>query len=153
MRNACLLVVLFISVCGWAQTTSTATKSDGNQLLHDCSALVRYIDAGFTVATGSTAATSKFGSDWCIGYIYGFVAGFDAMAMAEGKTYEEYLTLKRTYICFPDGNTLGQDARVLVKFLNDHPERLHEDEGGLVFAAFMNAFPCEPKLKSTTKAK
>jgi hypothetical protein len=96
-------------------------------------------------------ATNTYGSSWCIGYLTGYVEGFDAMAMATGKTYADYLKMKNADIRFPEGNTLGQNARVLVKFLNDHPERLHEDEGLLVFAAFMNAFPCESKPKPTAK--
>jgi hypothetical protein len=147
MRHTCLLVVLFVSVCGWAQTTSTFINNDGNQLLENCGALVRHADAGFTAATNTSEA------HWCVGYISGFREGFDAMAMVSTKTYEGYLTLKSTYICFPNEHTIGQDARVLVKFLSDHPERLHEAARILVLAAFEKAYPCEQKPKPKPKVK
>jgi len=62
-------------------------------------------------------------------------------------------TMSKTYFCFPDGSTKGQYARVLVRFLNDHPERLHEDEGVLVLEAFEQAFPCVAKPDPKPKAK
>jgi hypothetical protein len=142
--------VLFVSVCGWAQTstqTTPSTKGDGNRLLQYCGALVRDADSSFK------ATTDKYGSDWCIGYLTGFAEGLDAMEMVVSNTFEEYSTMRTRYICFPDGSTIGQSARVLVKFLNDHPERLHENEGVLVLNAFQKAFPCESKPSPKPTAK
>jgi peptidoglycan/LPS O-acetylase OafA/YrhL len=66
MRHACVLVALFVSVCGWAQTSPTTSptsiKSDGNFLLKNCTAAVLYIDSGFT------ETTNKFVAGWCLGY-------------------------------------------------------------------------------------
>jgi hypothetical protein len=148
MRYGCLLAVLFASVCGWAQTSpTTSTKNDGNRLLENCGALVRHADSGFT------DSTNTFGSSWCLGYLSGFAEGFDSMAMVSAKTFADYQTMRSTYICFPDGSTIGQYARVLVKFLKDHPERLHEDESVLVLAGLGQAFPCESKPSSKPNAK
>lgn len=53
----------------------------------------------------------------------------------------------RRQTCIPEGVTsTGQIALVLVKYLRDHPERLHESRGLLAFKALEAAFPC-PKEK------
>jgi Rap1a immunity proteins len=146
MRHACLLVVLFVSACGWAQT-SAETKFNGNTLLEKCGALVRFADAGFT----GTYDTSD--AHWCLGYLDGFIQALDESALVSAKTYDDYKSLRTSYVCAPAGSTIGQDARILVKFLNDHPERLHEDEGTLTFAALVHAFPCAPPSDPKPKAK
>jgi hypothetical protein len=38
-----------------------------------------------------------------------------------------FLGRKGAGICSPEGVTVSQVARVIVKYLNDHPEKLHED--------------------------
>ena len=45
--------------------------------------------------------------------------------------------------CFPDRAPILQLARVLVKWLREHPERLHEIKSILTTAAFRESFPCE----------
>lgn len=47
--------------------------------------------------------------------------------------------------CDPKGITLGQVVRVVLKYLNDHPERLHEHEAELVVDALRAAWPCKRK--------
>ena len=144
MKNLLLLFVLLLSLVSgcWAQTTG---KHDGNQLLEDCGALIRHADSGFKVSDDS------YGAHWCLGYIQGFVGGLDVMAMAESKTYEDYQKRKTSYVCFPEGSSYGQDVRVVVKWLNDHPETLHEDANTLTFTALRNAFPCDSS--KATKAE
>jgi hypothetical protein len=51
--------------------------------------------------------------------------------------------------CIPNEVNLPQMARVLVKWLRDHPERLHEPISILSMDAFHGAFPC---VASTPKA-
>jgi len=48
-------------------------------------------------------------------------------------------------ICVPDEVTNGQTAAVVLKFLNDHPERLHERRRTLASEALIRAFPCKGK--------
>lgn len=44
--------------------------------------------------------------------------------------------------CAPDGVINEQAARVLVKYLRSHPERLHLNLRGLANDAFREAWPC-----------
>ena len=47
-------------------------------------------------------------------------------------------------IC-PPGATIGQMRAVVVKYLENHPERLHEDIHLLAQQALQTAWPCKPK--------
>lgn len=52
-------------------------------------------------------------------------------------------------ICSPDEATMGELALVVLKHLNDHPEKLHNPPRYLILEALNNAFPCktEPARK------
>lgn len=51
----------------------------------------------------------------------------------------------RVGFCAPEPVTYLQYVAVVVKFLRDHPERLHESRQLLVQVALREAFPCRPK--------
>ena len=42
-----------------------------------------------------------------------------------------------------EGATHEQEARVVYKYLDNHPEKLHEPAGKLVSLALSEAFPCK----------
>ena len=46
------------------------------------------------------------------------------------------------YFCIPDEVTTGQLARIMVKFLEDNPARLHESDTILITHAFIQLYPC-----------
>jgi len=46
--------------------------------------------------------------------------------------------------CLPqNGIEIGQAVRITVKWLRDHPEKLHQDGVNLVWRALSDAFPCK----------
>ncbi len=45
--------------------------------------------------------------------------------------------------CVPMGVSSGQLNKVVIKFLNDHPESLHFAAASLTQRALLEAFPCE----------
>ena len=45
-------------------------------------------------------------------------------------------------ICIPPKVNGGQLSKVVVKYLNEHPEDLHYTAAGEVFYAYREAFPC-----------
>jgi hypothetical protein len=47
--------------------------------------------------------------------------------------------------CAPDGVTNGQIFKVVFKYLNNNPEKLHETKSVLVAQALKKAFPCDEK--------
>ncbi len=46
-------------------------------------------------------------------------------------------------VCVPDEVTVGQITKVVVKYLKDHPEKLHLGAGLLTMTALKDAFPCK----------
>jgi hypothetical protein len=45
--------------------------------------------------------------------------------------------------CAPDGVIPQELAMVVVKFLNDHPTKLHDEYGIVAFSALVDAYPCK----------
>ena len=88
-------------------------------------------------ATGAKALDTCTGAESaaqlsCLSYLVGFV---------HGLTVQSYLS-DRKLTCIPDGVTPEQLRRVVVKWLEEHPENLHESAMGEVALALKNAFPC-----------
>ena len=47
-------------------------------------------------------------------------------------------------LCVPGESTKGQLADVVIKYLEQNPERRHLEAGSLVPEALNRAFPCKP---------
>jgi Rap1a immunity proteins len=54
----------------------------------------------------------------------------------------EYLTNLEWRFCAPENSPASQKARVVVKFLEEYPERMNEDFRRLALEAFHRAWPC-----------
>lgn len=104
----------------------TKTFADGNQLLKDCTAIINLVE-------NNIIPESEMRCGHCAGYIQG-ISAMNALY----KAYDQ-----PTFFCMPDEVNNGQKIKVVIKYLNDHPEKLHEHEAGLVLLAFMEAFPCK----------
>ena len=70
----------------------------------------------------------------CVGYVEGIN---DYQTTLLGWSY-----LDEPYFCTPEGVRSYQLVKVVTKYLNEHPEELHLEAGGLVAAALQEAFPC-----------
>jgi len=66
----------------------------------------------------------------CVGYIKGVADTSD------GKSWEGYP------YCI-GGVITGQLQKIVIKYMNEHPEDLHLAAYSLVQSAFLEAFPCE----------
>jgi Ssp1 endopeptidase immunity protein Rap1a len=71
-------------------------------------------------------------ASYCNGVIYALASVSDRLSNP----------LERS--CVP-AISMGQTMRVVVKFLDDHPERLHENFVQLTLEAFHQAWPCPPR--------
>lgn len=49
---------------------------------------------------------------------------------------------KKPYFCAPEGVTYGQDARILVKYIQDHPDQSQYSTRVLIVISHEQAFPC-----------
>ena len=46
--------------------------------------------------------------------------------------------------CFPANRTRGQEIDVVRRYLDQHPEKRHNQAGSLIAEALAEAFPCKP---------
>lgn len=68
----------------------------------------------------------------CFMYINGFVNGFEANA-------------SNKYFSIPDNVTVGEMMDVVVKYLENHPEKRHLEAGAAIVWAFSDAYPIKGK--------
>ena len=83
---------------------------------------------GSWLSSACEEAVATSGST-CLTYVTGV---FDALRLLQ-------------VVCAPAGVTNDQAARVVLKFLRDNPQRLHEHRVVLTVEALVRAFPCPPK--------
>ena len=50
-------------------------------------------------------------------------------------------------VCFPSGVNATQLAKIVVKYGDDHPEKLNIGSAAFVIIALQEAFPCPAKPK------
>jgi hypothetical protein len=95
---------------------SLANIIDGNDLLLACG----HIDNDLSPP-----------AQYCIGYIGGALDDY-ALLVSEGNSK----------VCVPVGIPTTQLARIVLKYLNEHPDKLHYHGGELVILALSKSFPC-----------
>ncbi len=168
-RALALFVIAYVQVPVFAQQERLPTN--GNDLLNACSVVVDIADkhGADPAFTASNPLQQVSLISWCTGYLDGVQEMLFknnlalAMVSAGGVTFDlNSKTAKRDDArpivlkefrdaCIPDQVPLLQLARVLVKWLREHPERLHEPKMTLTLAAFQAAFPCPPIPMETAK--
>jgi len=149
-----------------AQEPPPQMPKDGNGLLDYCSHLVDALDSpssqlgplGQGAAAGSIVyAHNTFKQGWCMGHlltmremiIFWQVQVAKTVVILGGtqnpsvEVLKDVISKSPDMTCIPDKVSQPQLARVLVKWLRDHPERLHESVSILSGDAFKSAFPCQ----------
>lgn len=123
----CVLSTVFI--LAYSAVGSANSASDGNALLKACSDFV--ISA--SVNTPIDPA-SYMGIGYCLGMVQGLTSLNNVYQNMEG----------RDLFCLPKkGIQNGQGARIITKYMEDHPELLHREGTTLSILAFKEAFPCK----------
>ena len=69
---------------------------------------------------------------------YGYLAGINDITL----TYDDWGDMTEGF-CVPDGVRASQLSKVVIKGLNERPEKLHKDASSLVANIFYEAFPCD----------
>ena len=105
---------------------STGAMADGNELLKQC----------------QTAVDRSSGVDFLGGYETGYCYGTINGVVGSIQTLNQYL-LPEERTCLPDEMKQIQGARIVLKFLSDHPASLGRSDPFLVLAAFQDAYPCK----------
>jgi hypothetical protein len=129
MKPALALVTICVLV-GFVHAADDYPGDSGNAFVRTCSGLIKgdkdksYLDVGKEMA--------------CLGYID---------ALKDGVTVEivfarsEHKTVPEPY-CIPDGVEMNQLIRVVLKYIEDHPESAHMRTPPLAVLAWRKAFPC-----------
>lgn len=108
-------------------TYSSGVLADGNKLLSQCNAAIQIMDGGTLPKDAYIAAS-------CLGLVQG-ITNLNLLYQVNEKN--------DTFFCLPAGGiNNGQAARIVVKYLKEHPEKLHENESFLAIGAFVEAYPC-----------
>ena len=72
------------------------------------------------------------------GVCLGFVRGLH-------MTHEIYGAISENYkvFCLPENVSTTQLAKIILKYLENHPENLHLEAASTAFVALKKVFPCE----------
>ncbi|MEN5200142.1 Rap1a/Tai family immunity protein [Pseudomonas wadenswilerensis] len=108
---------------------STDVAADGNELLKAC-------QNGIAAFESDGAQGSGYQTGYCVGVMNGVSSMTELLNGA---------ITKEKQFCLPKTMTNIQGARVVVKYLTDHPNILHYPDGYAVLIAYQNTFPCNFK--------
>ena len=121
-------LALFLSVLC---SSTLRAQMDGNKLLSECTVTIRHMDTGV-----SPDSANQIDDVHCLGFIEGVLEG-----LVVGE-HENPTATKKPYVCIPDGASLGQNVRVVVKWMKEHPKDLHRRAALLIYVALLEAYPC-----------
>ncbi len=118
-----LMVILFIL------TVSMPVQAGmtGNDLLRRCQ------------GQSENAAIKIMNDTFCLG----FIAGYTDALRTNLRNSET--------VCMPNQAEWEQRKKVVVKYMNEHPEKLHEYYEVLIMEAIEEAFPCDGKSTGSRK--
>jgi len=128
MKTWCGLVVVGLGLL-LAPPRVAPAESGGASLLQYCLAAIEAFEG--KALTPQTASNAAF----CSGHITGML-DMHAMAIRVKGMPPPF--------CVPDSMDVIQAIRVVVRYLQSHPEDLHLDGSALAALALRDAFPCRP---------
>lgn len=107
-----------------------AARDNGHELLEQCSQALAVMESnGEGLSPGQ-----REGAMYCLGFVRG---------VTKMVTISHILKPGGQVFCPPrEGISTGPAVKVLVRYLEAHPERLHASKVTLAAAAFMQAWPC-----------
>jgi len=114
------VLLLAIGLC--MASAVGARTMDGNDLQSGCRVVGR--DIGVTAQQGIDGGR-------CMGLV---------ISLLQAGVYG--LLKERWMFCAPEGVTDGQAMKVVLRFLDNHPERLHQPALTLAVVALQEAWPC-----------
>ena len=106
-------MIVVLLLCEAAVAQDPDKLFSANQIMSGCRAIISKNDAG-----------TSFFQAHCLGIV-------------------EAISVVAPDLCIPPGVTTGQDIRVIVKYIDDRPARLHERFIPLALEALRAAWPCK----------
>lgn len=134
VRNRCRFWLLALGIALPAASPAQPATSpyDGVRLINDCQAAVRVLDNAKTTNKPEEAVAAT----QCSYFAWGvYLAQRRSISTTDGKRL----------FCAPANAKQEQVVRVLAKWLEGHPELLHQPADKLVGSALRDTFPCPQK--------
>lgn len=126
---------LFISV--FLISLSAEAANDGIELLESCKVAVMIVDNPDQVQPDSAPK-----GGYCLGFIEGILK--TESFYQQSSMLNNYNGIKKAdFFCMPSNATIYQSIKVVIKYLDNHPEQLNLSSIVLVFAALKTYFPCQ----------
>jgi hypothetical protein len=128
------VVVAFTSLLLVAETRAAPSGYTGNDLLEQCQKVLAATD------TGKAVPGTELSMGRCIGFIRGVFNTMVLSSSLEPPIEQKYQA------CFPNefpDIENRQLVRIVVKYLSDHPETLHNDQTMLTMAAISKSWACK----------
>lgn len=117
---------IWIAVAGLVTVLGCGEVSamTGNELLQSCK----------NAASENPTKNASFTAGFCLGSM---------QSIGDLLTFVNAGLKPEARVCLPATVTNGQASRVVVKYLQDNPEKLHLNGTALVVMAIQKAFPCK----------
>jgi len=131
-RLAFLAVAIALALSTHAVSAQAAQEHTGVRLLEECQMALR--DDDYIIEHGALIKATS-----CLLYIRG-VADTLSLWKDESDVAKAHLLPPA---CIPDGASNFEMANVVLKYLNDHPNKLHESYSLLVILALQDGYPCQ----------
>ena len=129
MKQFALLLVTFGIVLS---PTHSQGQFTGIDLQHECQSAVE--------AMKTKQVT--FQAAHCIGFVTGVAY---TMSMWEQTNKDTHQSLQSVPACIPEAASPEEYVKVVLHYMDEHPNQLHNSEGLLVFFALHDAYPCKAK--------
>lgn len=117
IKLSLFILLLSFQTVTYADEAKVKSFKNGNQLLELCN-----------------ADEASFKEGECFGYIMAIVDNNESIVTAG---------LMQKLYCIPDDLIVNQLLRVVVKYLQENPEKLHMAASDLLTNAFIKTFPCQ----------
>ena len=123
MRRLLMITAAVIVVLGAEPTPAAAQRSTGNDLIQECRKAVRHSEGNQVVEQDAIDA------GYCLGLVHGY------------RDMRHYYL--QDLFCPPNSVNDEQMARVVVKYLEEHPAELDERHSAVLVKALQAAWPCQ----------
>jgi hypothetical protein len=137
--NTTLLARYGVAAFAFIMPLQLCAQSDesGNRLQHDCRLAIDLSGPQKSIAIPDPV-------DWiAVGYCYGRIEGVINTALLWHKSNVDSGHSANGEPCIPTGVVSTSEAtKVVLKYLDDHPEQLHVLGTALILNALKEAYPC-----------
>src|SRR2546430_10833567 len=130
------VLVLLVTATAFVVAEEARSTTDGNALLRQCTYALRADEE----PTPNIGLGGAFSAGLCIGLVQGMLD----LNTAYTAYYQATNNTTRPLFCVPVGASIAseQGVRIILRYLQTNPERLHQTGSVLALQALREAFPC-----------